>query len=135
MGLTKLKGDLAEAKVLTFLVKEGFHVLLPWSEDCRYDLAAEKNGRFLRIQIKFVSPRNGRLSVPLRSANNWKAVKYRKEEIDIIAAYNPENDRIYFIPFAKFNNTATINLRLASSKNKQTRKIILADNYDKIVLP
>ena len=104
--------------------------MVPWGENHRYDLVAEKDNSFLRIQVKFVSPRRGCLTVPLRSANNWKAVKYSKKEIDLIAAYNPENEKMYFIPLELFENTATINLRLSSSKNNQKRGVIPAEKYE-----
>jgi Holliday junction resolvase len=52
MGITKDKGNFAEAKVLTFLIKKGFNVSLPWSENSKYDLVAEKGGKFLRVQLK-----------------------------------------------------------------------------------
>ncbi|MFH1389812.1 MAG: group I intron-associated PD-(D/E)XK endonuclease [Candidatus Margulisiibacteriota bacterium] len=75
MGITKDKGNLAEIKVAAFLIEKGFKVLVPWGENNRYDLVAEKENKFLRIQVKYVSPKKGRLSVPLRSANNWKIIK------------------------------------------------------------
>jgi Holliday junction resolvase len=136
MGITKDKGNLAEAKVAAFLIQSGFHVLIPWGENHRYDLVAEKGGLFTRIQVKFVSPKSGRLQVPLRSANNWKVVKYDKDQIDPIAVFNPENENIYFVPLEKFKNTATINLRLINSKNNQKKNLVLAKDFEnRIVLP
>lgn len=130
MGLSKYKGNLAEAKVLTFLVKQCCNVALPWSEDSRYDLIAEKNARFIRIQVKYVSPRNGCLYIPLRSSNNWSVIKYKKEDVDLIAAYNPENDKIYFVPLSDFRNTATINLRIKRTKNNQKSNVVLAKRFE-----
>ncbi|MBI5700400.1 hypothetical protein HZC34_00930 [Candidatus Saganbacteria bacterium] len=121
MGLTKEKGNLAEIKVAAFLIQKGFNVLIPWGENQRYDLVAEKNGLFVKIQVKYVAPKMGHLTVPLRSANNWKVVKYNKNELDFVAAYNPENDIIYFIPLKSIRNTATINLRVSGPKNNQKK--------------
>lgn len=43
MSLTKQKGDVAEAYVTYLLKQKGFNVLIPWGEDNRFDLVAEKN--------------------------------------------------------------------------------------------
>jgi Holliday junction resolvase len=130
MGVTKYKGSLAEAKVLTYLVQQGFNVSLPWNENSRYDLIAEKNGRFLRVQIKYVTPKDGKLSIPLRSANNWNVIRYKKEDVDFIAAYNPNNDKVYFLPLQLFKNIATVNLRLNHPNNNQKRKILYAKQFE-----
>ena len=61
MAITKQKGDIAEAFVTFLLKQKGFTVLIPWGEDNRYDLVSEKNGVFKRIQVKYVSTRNGGL--------------------------------------------------------------------------
>lgn len=69
MAKTKQKGDIAEAYVLYLLKQNGFNVFIPWGEDNRYDLIVEKNGLFKRVQVKYVSSRNGVLEIPFRSVN------------------------------------------------------------------
>lgn len=130
MALTKLKGDIAEAKVLAYLVENGYKVFLPWGEDNRFDLLCEINGEYKRIQIKYVSPKNDCLEIPLRSANNWSTIRYSSMNVDYIAAYNPENDKIYFIPLGMFNNIATLKLRFAKTKNKQLKNVRWASDYE-----
>ena len=127
MAITKQKGDIAEAFV-TFLLKEkGFNVLVPWGEDVRYDLVSEKNGIFKRIQVKYVTPKNGVISVFMRSANNHKTLYYSKDQADIIAAYSPTQNDVYFIPI---DSTKKVwKLRLRPTKNKQTKNVVLATKY------
>jgi len=87
MALTKKKGAIAETKVLAYLTERGFNVSVPWGEDIRYDLVSEKNGVFKRVQVKYITPKNGRLDVFPRSANNWNTIKYTSKNIDVMAIY------------------------------------------------
>jgi len=48
----------------------GYKVLLPYGENSRYDMVAEKDNKFLRIQVKYTTPKNGVLEVNCRSSNN-----------------------------------------------------------------
>ena len=130
MAKTKQKGDIAEAKVLSYLISKGYKALLPWGEDNRYDLVCEAKGVFKKIQVKYVTPKNGALDVPLRSANNWNAFRYSNEDVDLIAAYNPENDKVYFISLNDFKNVATIKLRLARPKNSQQKLVKWAADFE-----
>lgn len=130
MAITKQKGDIAEA-FITFLLKQnGFNVLIPWGEDGRYDIVAEKNGIFKRIQVKYVTPKNGVLEVAIRSSNNFNIIHYSPNDLDIIAAYNPENNKAYFIPINTIKNRRVCKLRLRPTKNKQKKKIVLASKYE-----
>ena len=129
MALTKKKGAIAETKVLAYLIERGFNVSIPWGEDVRYDLVSEKDGVFKRIQIKYVTPKNGCLVVFLRSANNWNTIKYTVKDIDITAVYDPKNDKIYFIPITMFSNNSRINLRLLVPKNNQKKNVIWASEF------
>jgi hypothetical protein len=130
MALTKQKGDIAEAFV-TFLLKEkGFNVLFPWGEDNRYDLVVEKGGIFKRVQVKYVSLRNGVIDVPLRSANNHSVIHYSLNDIDVVAAYCPEVRKVYFIPLDRIKNRSSFKLRLKPAKNNQKKFVVLAVDYE-----
>jgi len=135
VAITKQKGSIAEAKVLAYLVDKGYRVFVPWGEDHRFDLLCETKGVFQRIQVKYVSPKNGCIEIPLRSMNNWNTIRYSSENVDIIAAYNPENDKIYFIPLTSFKNIATIKLRFDKAKNLQQKRIKWASEFENISLP
>ena len=130
MAITKQKGDIAEAFVTYILKREGFNVLIPWGEDSRYDLVSEKNGIFKRVQVKYVTSKNGALKVSLRSSNNYNIIHYSQKDIDIIAAYCLELNKVYFIPLNKIKNRNACFLRLSPAKNKQEKHIILASNYE-----
>ncbi len=124
----KTKGSIAELAVASRLMKDGWRIALPYGENTRYDLVAERDGRFVRIQVKYVTPKNGKLHVQSRSSNNWSVLAYTAKQIDAIAAYNPVDDSVYFIPVKDIGRTAT-NLRLDPPKNNQKAKVRYARDY------
>ena len=127
----KRKGDIAELSVASHLIKKGWNVLFPYGENIRYDLVAERNRKFLRIQVKYTTPKDGVLNINCRSSNNWSILHYSKQEIDMIAAFNPLTSLIYFIPIDKINHSL-IKLRLSKTKNNQKCKIHNAAEFLKI---
>jgi Holliday junction resolvase-like predicted endonuclease len=130
MAKTKLKGDIAEAFVTYTLREKGFNVLIPWGEDARYDLVSEKNGVFKRIQVKYVTPKDGTLLVSFRSSNNYSIIHYSSKDVDIIAAYSSEQKKVYFIPLGSVSNRHSCKLRLTPTKNKQKKFVIPASKYE-----
>jgi len=130
MAITKQKGDIAEAYVTYLLKQNGFNVLVPWGEDNRYDLVTEKKGIFKRIQVKYVTPKNGVLEVPIRSSNNYNIIHYSSNDLDIIAAYSPEQNKIYFIPINGIKNKSVCKLRLTATKNRQKKLVVMASKYE-----
>lgn len=127
----KTKGDIAELIVAAKFVENGWQVLFPFGENHRYDLVVEKRNRFLRVQVKYVTPKNGTLDVNCRSSNNWSIIHYSPVDIDVIAVYDSVGKQVYFIP-AKDMNYSSLKLRLEDSKNNQKKFIRYARNYIKL---
>ncbi|MBI1866244.1 MAG: hypothetical protein HY005_02650 [Candidatus Staskawiczbacteria bacterium] len=127
----KIKGDIAELAVAKRLIELGCKVLFPYGENHRYDLVAEKDSKFLRIQVKYATPKDGILNINCRSSNNWSVLHYTEKEIDILVAYNPDNEEIYFIPVAQINYSS-LNLRTSPAKNNQILKINFAENFKEL---
>jgi hypothetical protein len=130
MAITKQKGDIAEAYITFLLKKHGFNVLLPWGEDTRYDIVTEKNGIFKRIQVKHVTSRNGILEVPMRSCNSNHIIHYSLSQIDIIAAYEPKFNKVFFISLKNNINRSSYKLRFVPAKNKQMKYIHSASAFE-----
>lgn len=128
---TKRKGDIAELVVAQHFLAEGYRVLFPYGELTRYDLVAEKHGKFLRIQVKYVTPKNDTLSINCKSSNNWSTRQYTSQEIDIIAVVNGQSKEIYFIPIEQVAKSILV-LRLGTTKNGQSKGINLAKSFVKI---
>ena len=50
--------------------------------------------------------------------------------MDIVAAYNPVDSKVYFIPLNEVGNRSTLNLRLVSCKNGQQLRVIKAADFE-----
>jgi hypothetical protein len=113
---TKEKGDIALSKAISYFVEYGYEVLLPLGDRRPYDLAIElEDGTLKKVQCKYTSSKSpyGRYVVPLRVAggnqSRHKAIKYKKEDFDIIFVYTEAKD-IYIIPFNEIKATSSFKL-------------------------
>lgn len=94
---TKDKGDLAVVKVIADLVEKDWNVSLPMSEHLKYDLIAEKDGRMLRVQVKFRAENkknSGTISIPNGTVwadkNGNHTRRYQSDDFDFFAIFIPE---------------------------------------------
>lgn len=101
---TKMKGDIAVAKVACDLVMKGFSILTPViTEQLRFDIAAYKDQKFYRIQVKYCGKEN---SIPINNytsfSNSKKVVKkyYKEGAFDYYAIYLPSIDKIIYPSFS-----------------------------------
>ena len=124
----KTKGSVAELAVAARLMQDGWRVLLPYGENTRYDLVAERDGRFLRVQVKYVTPKEGKLTVNCRSSNNWSVLPYTAAEIDVIAVYEAAGGAVYYVPVSRIRKNEMI-LRLAPTKNRQRSRVRFAADF------
>jgi hypothetical protein len=97
----KERGEWAEARFLAKAAQEGFRVSKPWGDSARYDFAVEREGRFLRIQVKSTVSRlrDGYrcLLQPPQAKENPKKL-YSAEQVDFFAAYVIPEDAWYIFP-------------------------------------
>lgn len=127
---TKFKGDVSEVTVLSALVRIGYHVSIPYGENQRYDIVAERDGRFYRIQVKSGRLRKG---VALFNPYSSHAHRGRKQrayigEIDFFGVYCPDIGRIFLVPVDDVTPNSG-SLRWLPSKNAQGKKIRWAAPY------
>jgi hypothetical protein len=134
MLTTDQKGNIAELAIAREAIKFGIDVYRPMGEGGRYDLIFEIGTQLWRIQCKW-APRHGDVVVVRcyscrRNRDGLLRRKYVAGEIDAFAAYCPDTDRCYFLPFAELPASSQIMLRLAPSKNNQQLGINLAKDYE-----
>jgi len=104
-------------------------VLVPYGENNRYDLVAENDGKFIRIQVKYVTPKSGALYVNCRSSNNWSVLPDTADQIDVIAVFNPRDSETSYVPVAQMRKGA-MQLRLDPPKNKQQASVRYARAFN-----
>ena len=133
---TKNKGDLGVLKAQLDLYEKGYLILTPHTEHSPFDLVGYKDGKFLRIQVKYRTAKNDKIEVAFRTCwadkNGTHTQDYDKNEIDVMCVYCPDTDKCYYVNPQDCNKT--FNLRLSTPKNNQKNGIHLAENYLEIPL-
>ena len=131
---TDRKGNIAELAIAKAAVELGIDVYHPLGEGGRYDLIFDLIDRLVRVQCK-TAPRRGDVVVvrcysARRSRDGFIKRPYAAGEIDAFAAYCPDLDRCYFLPYARFANRTQVDLRLARSLNNQRIGINWASDFE-----
>jgi len=133
---TKNKGDLGVLKAQLDLYEKGYLILTPHTEHSPFDIVGYKDGKFLRIQVKYRTAKNDKIEVPFRTCwtdkNGTHTQDYDKNEIDVMCVYCPDTDKCYYVNPQECNKT--FNLRLSIPKNNQKNGIHLAENYTELRL-
>ncbi len=131
---TKDKGDLGVAKAFADLVGQGYLVLFPSTEHAPFDLVAYRDGRFLRVQVKFRSAHNGCISMQFTS---WWADRHGvhqlpmdKASVDLVCIYCPDTDECYYLRPTDF--TRSVTLRLTPTRNRQRLGVRYASEFRRI---
>lgn len=130
---SKTKGNISEAKVLTALLAKNIPVLIPFGDNQRYDLVADNNGIFMRIQCKTgrMNEDKSVLDFPTSSSYAHRGGKRKSYvgDIDAFAVYCEYTDKVYLIPIEKCG-TAYMTLRLTAPKNGQVKNIQFAKDFE-----
>jgi len=112
---TKTKGSIGVLGAAKRLAELGYSVSIPFGDNDRYDLVYERSGDFVRAQVKFVSLKDGCITVPVRTtymgADGPKRDTYNEVEVDEFLVYCPELDEVYRISFGELKEHAS-NFRL-----------------------
>lgn len=128
---TKNKGDLGVAKAFCDLVEKGFIVLFPATEHAPFDLAAYKDNRFIRIQVKYRKAVNGSVQIPMKSwwadINGSHGKQIDKAQVDVFCVYCPDTDKCYY--FKPENVGKCFTIRISAPKNNQAKGINFAEDY------
>lgn len=133
---TKVKGNICELECAVEFIKRGYSVSFPYGDNSRYDIVAEKNGCFLRIQCKKSRQKSeGCYDVPMQSTrinlNHSISRSYTSDETDYIAT--TINGECYLISPEECETSKI--LRTIKPKNNQTIGVSMADDYhiDKVL--
>src|SRR5205807_9209777 len=81
----KKRGEWVELLFMTRAAESGFNVSKPFGESAPYDVSLEREGRFLRIQVKSSEYWNG--SGYFCSLHGFGQRLYKRDEIDYFAVY------------------------------------------------
>lgn len=92
-------GAVGVARVAGALFRNGYSVLTPMEDFTGYDLVAERNGKFYRIQIKTTTkPEGDKLYYRfMTSAGCDGKSKYTKEKVDYIVCWSMDEDLFWVL--------------------------------------
>ena len=128
---TKRIGDISEMKVIAAFTERGFQVLLPFGENHRYDLVVDDGENLLRIQVKTGRVRDGVIKYSCSSshAHRGRATRPYFGEIDYLAMYCPETEKVYLLPEKELTATKA-HLRLSPPRNNMVQGVRWAAEYE-----
>ena len=133
MLTTNQVGAIAEAEIVSAALKLGVGVFSAVHDE-RYDLIFDLRPTLLRVQCK-TALLDGDVVVircysSRRSATGLLKRVYTRSEIDAIAAYGAEIDRVFLVPVSRIDGRSHIQLRLRPPKNNQSVGVNWADDFD-----
>lgn len=126
------KGELAEVKCMCRFIEKGFTVCTPHGHDQKYDLIVDTGKERERVQVK-----TGKLKKEVIIWNCSRSpqvgqgknrIPYSADDVDAFAVYCPELDECYYVPVNKTTTTQG-SLRVVPAKNKQIKKVMMAEDY------
>ena len=128
------KGAIAETTIVARAARLGVPVYRPVSEGGRYDFIFELGSELVRVQCKWAVKRGNAVVVPFyscrRTREGLKRLCYTPDEVDAFAAYCPELDSCYYLPFRHFTSRTGVHLRVAPTRNGQANGVRWAADYD-----
>jgi hypothetical protein len=123
---TKLKADIAESAVVTELLKRGFRVLQPVGDRLPYDLAVDRRGRLVRVQVKsaWYEATKGLYTVDARRTKTnrrfMRRSRYAPRDFDFAILYVADRHVFYVMPVEVFTRYRS-GISLVETDKRQRR--------------
>ena len=126
---TKQVGEISETAVKLALLRLGIAVLQPVGDNQRYDLVADVDSQFVRLQVKTARLSSGSVTFPVISTyhHRGRAKKTYIGEVDYIFAYCHENDMVYWYKVTEGSGKSEVRYRLEAPRNGSAAKVWAAD--------
>lgn len=124
---TKQQGDIGVAKAIYIYTALGYTVSIPNTDNSKYDLVVDKNGKLNRVQVKTTSYKTqyGIYQVTLKTSGgnqSWSGEisRINSNTVDLVFVLTEEGF-VYEFPSDILNGSATVNL----GKDKEKYKVAL----------
>ena len=128
---TKDKGDLGVLHAKIDLVKKGFGILVPETEHAPFDLVAFRGDQFLRVQVKYRTMVDGRVSVRFESVwadrRGVHKVPMDKSAVDVVCIFCPDTGLCYYVD--PLQHRRRVDLRILQPANNQRQDIRWAADF------
>lgn len=124
-------GDVSAVQVMAALVAAGEIVLTPFGDSRRYDLALDRDGSLVRVQVKTGRLRGGAIrfnTCSYTAVGGERKARHYSDGADVFGVYCPETRACYLVPVADLPPRQG-SLRVEPPKNNQQEGVRLADTY------
>ena len=133
-------GDFSMLEIMRALRRKGYHLLIPFGENTRYDLVIDDGVNLARVQCKTGRQRNGVIEFATASsyAHHPNPKILRRNyigEIDLFAVCCRETCAVYLVPIEDVLTRSWACLRLTPPRNNQHRRVRYAADYEIGVSP
>ena len=130
------KGYLGQLTVEKALIKNGWNLFKPVLENGKVDLIAEKDNRYIKIQIKTVQTERNSKLIPVRKISHnmgeYKIKYYTKNDIDYFIGVDLETEDLYILPI-EFSSQYKSSIRLSSCEIYKNNFIQMEPNNGNII--
>ena len=133
MLTTNQVGAIAETEIVSAALKLGVGVFSAVHDE-RYDLIFDLRPTLMRVQCKTATVADEVVVIRCyscrRNADGLLKRLYTSDEIDAVAAYCGQLDRVFLVPSERISGRSHIQLRLQRAKSNQTIGVNWADDFD-----
>ena len=113
-------------------IRHGYLISIPYGENHRYDLLADDGTSIARVQVKTgrLLP-SGSITFNCYSSHHHRGGPCRSYigEVEFVAVYCPQLDKVYLIPEADLNRTK-VYLQVEPTVNRQSKNARWARAYE-----
>ena len=114
------KGIVTELAVATYLIQAGYNVSQPFSQDSKYDLIVDVEGKLLRLQVKTARQTSeNSITFNCRSTTQnvreCKSRRYSKNDVDYFATY--WDNKAYLVPIEECSTSKSLHLQKTNRKD------------------
>ena len=129
---SKSIGDITQSQVMAALLRRGKNVLMPFGDNCRYDLVVEQDGLFARIQCKTGRIDRGAIVFSVASSQYHRGGRRQdyRGQVDAFGVFCPDNGKVYVVPIHDLPLIREAKLRLDPPRNSQIKYIRWAVRYE-----
>ena len=120
-------GQIGELAVMQRLARSGWQVLIPYGNSAPYDLGAEKDEQFVRIQVRTTHAVDGFISANCRTKNGRQQIE--PGSIDFLVVYDLRSDTAFVISEEEIRGKNVFHIRLSPARSGQVRGTHPAEDY------
>lgn len=94
---SKIKGNIGEFAVAKHLAEKGYSVFREIGDLSKIDLIAEKDSKLIRIQVKAITEKNGKIDVYSKKSGPNYSFSYKEDMVDVFAIYVLNHNFVFFV--------------------------------------